>query len=212
LVVLALVGAFLLVPSMDQYRRILKKSEDVTQFFSSVVSEIDYIKNLKESYVKSESMELVNAGYKIDYAYRSGEYRTGFDYWNKLVFRFIPSQLLGKEFKESLMIKGSVFSELGKKTKERYNPNYILGTTETGIADAFVQFDYFGCLFFLFLGMFMKRMWVTTEETKNPFLQTFYSILLIDCLIALTHGTEFFFPAFLSSFVFLYIANKYARL
>jgi hypothetical protein len=212
LVVGALLGAFLLIPSMDQYRRILKKSDDASQFFSSVFSEIDYVKNLKDSYINSKSIELVNAGYIINHTYRTGEYRTGFDYWNKVVFRFIPSQLLGKEFKESLMIKGSVFSKLGKKSKQGFNPNYVLGTTDTGIGDSFLQFDYFGCLFFLFLGMFMKRIWVTTKETMNPIMQAFYSILLIDSLVALTHGTAFFMPSFLASFIFLYLGTLYSKI
>jgi hypothetical protein len=211
LVIASLVGAFLLIPSMDQYRRILKKSDDVSQFFSSVVSEIDYTKNLKDSYINSKSIELINAGYRINHAYRSGEYRTGLDYWNYLVFRFIPSQLLGKEFKQSLMVKGSIFSNPIKYTKQGYNPNYVTGTTETGIGDAFAQFDYFGCLFFFFLGMFMKRMWFTLTETRSPIVQTFYSILLIDCLIALTHGTSFFLPSFFASFMFMYAASLYSR-
>jgi hypothetical protein len=210
-VAFALFAAFILVPSTDQYRRILKSSEDIGQFFQRVASEVDYTKNLRDFYIHSESIELVNAGYKIQRVYQTGEYMLGFDYWNEMVKRFIPAQIFGKDFKESLFLEYSVFTKSYQINPKPYNPKYVVGTTATGIGDSFQQFDYFGCLLYLLFGIIMKRTWMTLKQTENPFVQVFYSIMLIECLISLTHGTSWFLPGFFSTFVFLNLANRISR-
>lgn len=210
LVVSALLAAVLLIPSMDQYRKLLKKSESAGQFIEGVFVDIDYSQNLQDFYTNPNSIELVNAGYEIEHTYRSGEYRLGFDYWNRLVFRFVPAQIVGRETKEFLMLEGSLFGK-HRGTNQNFNPNYILGTTNTGMGDSFHQFDYFGSLFFLFLGWFMRNLWFTTQQSMNPMMISFYSILLIECLIALTHGTAYFFPSFITLFAFLFMGKLFAK-
>lgn len=212
IVISFLVVAFFILPSMEQYRKILKTSDNTSQFLQRLTKEMDFGKNLRDFYIKSESIELINAGYQIDEVYRSGEYMLGFDYWNKMVFRFVPAQIVGKDFKKSLMLERSLLTKNYRLHYKPYNPNYMVGTTATGMGDSFQQFDYFGSLFFLLVGMFMRKVWVTIKETENYFLQTFYSISIIDSgIITLTHGTLWFFPNLLSTFVFLMIASLISR-
>lgn len=200
--------AFLVIPSMGQYRDILKTSDNTSQFFRRLFNEMDFSKNIHDFYVNSKSHELVNAGYMIDYTYRNGSYKMGSGYWNELVFRFVPAQVVGSDVKSALKL--SVNS--GKSQRSTYNPNYILGSTNTGIGDSFNQFDYLGSLFFLFVGLFMRRLWMTIKETESPFLQVFYAILLIEGVVSLTHGTTWFLPGFISALVFLSIAHKFSKI
>jgi hypothetical protein len=201
-----LVMSFLIIPSIGQYREILKTSKDTSQFLNRLVTEMDFAKNLHDFYSFSESIELANAGNVINYSYSNSDYKFGADYWNEIVFRFIPAQFVGRKIKEGLRIKFA-----SRSVRQMSYRNYIPGSTITGIGDSFIQFDYFGSLFFLFLGMFMKRLWFTINETKNPFLEVLYSVLLIECLISLTHGTIWYLPGFLSAFIFLSIAKQFSK-
>jgi hypothetical protein len=202
--------AFLIIPSMGQYRQILKTSSDTSKFFSRLFSEMDFKKNLSEFYSNTKSSELANAGFMIDYTYKYGDYKLGLGYWNELVFRFIPAQLLGKEFKNSLRIDESPLASSHDKSAV-HNVIYVLGSTPTGIGDAFTQFDYLGSFFFFFIGLFMRRLWSTIKETESPVLQVLYAVLLIEGVVSLTHGTVFFLPGFLSAFIFLSMALWYAK-
>jgi hypothetical protein len=198
-----LVMSFLIIPSTGQYRQILKTSKDTSQFFDRLVTEMDFAKNLHDFYTTSEIIELANAGRLINYSYNNGKYDFGTAYWNEIVFRFIPAQLVGKDLKEGLRIK---FASLS--AKKFVDPNYVTGATVTGIGDAFTQFDYFGSLFFFFVGAFMRRLWFTVNENKNPFLIVLYSILLVESIISVTHGTVWFLPGLLATLIFLTIAKN----
>ena len=203
--------SFLIIPSMGQYRQILKSSGDATTFFQRLFSEMDFKKNLKDFYSNAESIELVNGGYVIDYTYRTSGYTMGTGYWNEIVFRFVPAQIVGKETKKSLMVDFDLFTTKRNDIRE-YNPNYIVGGTSTGIADAFREFDYLGCLFFFFIAMFMKKIWFTINETKNHFIQVLYAILLIDGIISVTHSSSTYFPGLISIFIFLFLAQWISRI
>jgi hypothetical protein len=198
--------SLLVIPSMSQYRQILKTSKDTSSFFQRLFSEMDFQKNLKEFYINAKSIELVNGGYVIDYVYRTSNYRMGTGYWNALVFRFVPAQLVGGDIKKSLMLDFDLFAASRKDVKA-YNPNYIPGGTTTGMADAFREFDYWGCFFFFFVGIFMKRIWFTIKETRNHFLIVLYAIQLVDAIISVTHSTSTFLPGFISTFIFLFFAQ-----
>lgn len=204
LVIAGILAAFLIIPSIGQYRKIMSSSKDAKEFFNRLGKEMDFQKNLEEFYMSAKSYELVNAGYMIDHAYKTSEYHFGSSYWNQLVFRFIPAQIVGKETKAALMIPE-------KNADNRFNPNYVLGSTTTGIGDAFHQFDFFGSAFFFLVGLLMRSIWATVRRGFNPFYQVLYSVVLIECLVSLTHGTIWFLPGLISAFVFLYLAYRYSK-
>jgi hypothetical protein len=206
IIVFFMVLSLVIIPSMGQYRQILDSSENTSTFFQRLFSEMDFKKNLKEFYVNAKSIELVNGGYVIDYTYRTSNYRMGTGYWNEIVFRFVPAQIVGKETKKSLMVDFDFFAH-SRRDVRQFNPNYILGGTTTGMADAFHEFDYWGCLFFFFIAMFMKRIWFTITETKNHFLIVLYAIMLVDSIISVTHSTNSFLPGFISVLIFLFFAQ-----
>lgn len=211
IIVSFLVMAFLIVPSMGQYRQILKTSDNTSEFFQRLFSEMDFGKNLKDFYVNAKSIELVNAGYMIDHTYKNNDYTLGSGYWNELVTRFVPAQFVGPELKKALKLKVTLMPRSSDK-QAKYNPNYVLGSTNTGIGDSFKEFDYFGSFFFFLVGMFMRRLWHSIEETRNPFMQALYAVLLIEGVVGLTHGTTWFLPGFFTALIFLGLSHKYAKI
>jgi hypothetical protein len=199
-----------IMPSIGQYRQILKTSNSTSLFFHRLVTELDIGKNFNDFYMNAESYELVNGAYIMDYTYRSSDYELGFGYWNRLIFNFVPGQIVGVEEKKSLMIDLKLLSE-NRRDVRSTNPNYITGGTATGMADGFQQFDYFGSLFFLFVAMFMKKLWVTINDTGHHLLQVFYAILLVSSILSITHTTTGFFPPLIFAYIFLYLTHLFAK-
>jgi hypothetical protein len=69
-----------------------------------------------------------------------------------LVFGFVPGQIVGREFKESL--KFQLTDDAQEAGFEKST-----GTCETGIGEAFMAHGYFGCGLFFVLGSFMRWAW-----------------------------------------------------
>lgn len=79
-------------------------------------------------------------------------YNYGMMFWNQLVFGFVPAQFVGEDVKKALqfnLFDDSVLIRFDKPT----------GTCESGIAEAFMAFGYFGCVLFYFLGRWMRWLW-----------------------------------------------------
>ncbi len=81
-----------------------------------------------------------------------GHYTYGLHFWNQLVFGFVPAQFVGADFKSSLQFKLYDDSVLTRFEKDN-------GTCETGIAEAFMAFGYFGCALFFIMGASFRWLW-----------------------------------------------------
>lgn len=75
--------------------------------------------------------------------------------WNRLVFQFVPAQFLGADFKSSLMFEGSKASDV--LLRSGYSAS--LGSTITGIAEAYMEFSYLGSLVFFIFSWILGIAW-----------------------------------------------------
>jgi hypothetical protein len=124
------------------------------------------------------------------------------------VFRYIPGQLLGPAFKESLMIAASREKLEGELAGMDYvNPP---GSTVTGMGDSFQQFGYFGCLFFAALGVLFRRLWRAAVPRNALFAQLLYMQSCTCAMRAVTHWTLDFLPGLIYNLIFLGAAAVYA--
>jgi len=195
--------AMLAIPATATYRRYqLDQDWDA-------VRQVDWIGNFRDFLTGESVLELRNAAMLIEATGRSGEYELGAGYWNHLVFRYIPAQILGPKFKEMLMI------ERPREGLERelaamgyVNP---AGSTVTGMGDSFQQFGYCGCLFFAALGLGFRFLWRATAPSTALFAQLLYMQSCTSAMRAVTHWTLDFLPGFLYSVIFLGLAAWYAR-
>jgi hypothetical protein len=204
LIALSLAGAMLAIPATATYRQ-LRLDGDWNS-----VRQIELLDNFRRFLNDESVLELRNAAMLIDATRRSGGYQYGAGYWNHLVFRYVPAQILGQQFKESLMIKGNaelVDRELA--TLGYVNP---IGSTVTGLGDSFQQFGYFGCLFFALLGTFFRRMWQAASAPDSIFSQLLYIATCVSAMRAVTHWTLDFLPGIVYSTLFLGAAAWYAHL
>jgi hypothetical protein len=83
---------------------------------------------------------------------QGGHYTLGLHFWNSLVFSYVPAQILGHAFKDSLMIPLTDDTALLGFEKDN-------GTCESGIAEAFMAFGYLGFGLFFAMGAFIRRLW-----------------------------------------------------
>lgn len=201
--VLVLAATTLVIPATGTYRTL------VTEGGLEALRQLNLVENFRE-YLNEESiLELRNAAMVIEAARRSGEREFGKGYWDQLVFRFVPAQLVGKELKDKLMFRSSEERLSG----EIRHSEFIMsrGSTLTGMADSFQQFGYFGCLFFAVVAVGFRALWSAANQENAMFAQLFYIQLTTSAMRAVTHQTADFLPALAYNMVFLGVAFLYAR-
>jgi len=191
------------LPFTGVYRRIAQDHDwgellqiDAKQFF-------------KEYLEEGGNLELKNAAYIIQYAKRTENYQYGFGYWDNLVFNFIPAHIIGEKFKSLLMTKPREFMK--EKLSGYYSYTPPTGSTYTGIADAFLQFGYWGCLFFFLMGYYFKHLWFASVQGGSLYTQIFYIQMVSPAMLAITHGTINFPAEFFYNLIFLNLLMLYAK-
>jgi hypothetical protein len=193
----------LAIPATATYRR-FQSEQDWTS-----VRQIQLLANFQHFLNDESVLELRNAALLIEATQRSANYEYGAGYWNHLVFRFIPAQILGDKFKQSLMLHAS----RDGVERELAAFNYVNppGSTVTGLGDSFQQFGYLGCLVFALLAWFFTRLWSAATLPSHAFAQLLYIQSCTSAMRAVTHWTLDFLPGFIYSAAFLGLAAWYAR-
>jgi hypothetical protein len=196
LIVSALVFATLATPFTSIYRTVAKqRTWEVLPNISMVEVFRDYIE-------QATTLELKNAAMIIQARSQSGVYEYLKPYWDILIFRFVPAQIFGREFKEGLM---STTLE-GKRAflEEQVLYDVPGGTTPTGMGEAYEQFWYFGALIFAIISRFYKRLWRLAVEGsligRLIYCQTFSAGILV-----ITHSTVILVPIVMYNVLFVVI-------
>lgn len=166
----------LMMNSMGDYRAITKANDAPVW---DDISRIDVVGNLVKV-LDEGGEEYRNAIVRIDHAASTMDFDYGKFHWNRLVFSFVPAQVVGMDVKQSLMLP------MPPRALD-FNP--VLGTTETGMADAFESFWYFGAFKFFFLSHFVRRVWVTAN-TGEFAAQFTYVLSIIPAIHAISHQTD----------------------
>lgn len=183
LVVGAIVGAGIFIPITGAYR-MHAQEKGIGAF-----DQFDAVEMFMTGFSNGQAPEASMAANIIHVTDESEEYALGFGYWNTLVFRFVPAQLIGRETKEGLMLPAP-HVDLRRFHSRAIPP----GSTTTGIGDSFLEFGYLGCLVFAAIGVVLRNLWVTATEFKCLPVQILYVPILTTSLRALTHKTHEFLP------------------
>lgn len=195
-----IVFAMLIIPAIGDYRE--KAEEDPWLALTSLDLQKSFVNYFKIE--EDEVLELAVAAHVLDSYGFHGEYTFGASYWNEMVFRYVPGQLLGNDFKESLYIgERAVIYRNGYERPP--------GLTITGLADSFQQFSYFGFIFFFFLAGLFRHLWKMSLTQGNLLVQILYMLCVIQALLSVTHSTVVFFPGIFFSFIALWGAALYAK-
>lgn len=204
MVCVAILLAAVAIPATGTYRSIAAQGE------WHLLKEFSLVENFK-FWISEEQrvLELRNAAMIMEVVGDTANYSFGVGYWDELIWRFVPAQLLGAEFKEGLMIRRSDES----MENELFNRGYQIstGSTVTGIGDAFCQFGYFGALFFALVGWLFRWLWMAAVEHNSTIAQIFYIQISTTAMRAVTHQTVDFLPGVTYHLLFLGALVLYAR-
>lgn len=167
------------------------------------VADIDFVGNIKRLTEEGGS-ELRNALYIISAVDHNMEFDLGAFHWNRLVFAYVPRQLVGDD------IKNELYLPLGDVALEEYQYTGPAGSTVTGLSDAFQSFWYFGCLEFFLIAVIMQKLWLAARS-GNMTAQLLYMLLPVQAMQAVTHYTNNFLLPWPHMAIFLLPALLLAR-
>ena len=128
-----------------------------------------------------------NALYVIDYTAENWNFNFGLSLWNAMVKLYVPGQIVGAEFKESLYL------DLARHVYDdiflTYNFDFADGTTSTGFGSAFTDFGYLGAFYFFLIGYVLKILF-THGQAGFVWAQVAYMCFLPKVLVSFTHGHD----------------------
>ena len=183
-----LLGTFLM-NSMGDYRAITRaNSGPIWQ----EIGQIDVSANFRTT-LNEGGPEVRNAILRIDHTASSLEFDYGKFHWNRLVFNYVPSQLVGEATKRSMMLKVPAMAR---------DYNALVGTTETGMADAFQSFWYFGALKFFLISYLLSRLWASAQDGQMAG-QLTYMLSVVPATHVVSHQTDWVLMAWVHMILFL---------
>nr|WP_245312448.1 hypothetical protein [Rhizobium sp. R693] len=183
--------------SMGDYRNITRVNAAPVW---SDIANIDVVGNITEL-LSEGGPEMRNAVIRINSTDTTLDLDFGKVHWNHLIFAYVPAQLLGNNFKNALMLPMPI-------PGRDYNP--ATGSTETGMADAFQSFWYFGALKFFLLAYLMHRLWVSANAGEAS-AQVVYMLSIVPAMHAVSHQTDWVLTVWVHMLMFLLPALAYAR-
>lgn len=158
-----------------------------------------------EKVIEGNILELRNATLVMDYAAQLNYYGYGSQLWNTIVFQYVPGQLVGFDVKRSLQfnLNFDLVSYFGYKTST--------GTTLTGVGDSFMDFGFFGCLFFALMGYLYKTLWESTIKEKSIISTLLYVSLIDSAMVGISHGIGRFVNEFIFKAGVMFLVNYYCK-
>ncbi len=149
--------------------------------------------------------EVRNAINYVSAAFETSRHTFGLEYWNYLVFRYIPAQFVGRDLKNAVTV------DLDDLPATYYGYQRWIGTTYTGFADSYTAFSFLGALVFAGIAVFMRNLWHYAMLGSIQ-KQYFYCICITSALHAITHGTVWLIAFLPQAMIFSYPIFRYARL
>lgn len=156
-----------------------------------------------EGLLKEGGPEMRNAVSAIEWIDRSRAFDFGAHHWNQIVFSYVPAQLVGHDFKSSLLFDMPAIFPRG------FDPG--IGATWTGMADVFASFWYLGSVTFYGLAFVMGLLYRSAMEGVTVS-KIIYSLSTVPSMLAITHFTSEILIAWIHILIFLVPVFYYSRI
>lgn len=144
----AILAGFLMITFnavVSDYRDVMKKERrDIGELSSIPIGD-----RIRNSMFTADHDIINSLAFFVAYSSPSRPYRFGSDYWNGIIHRYVPGQFVGRNLKNSLMLKNDnvLWDDL------RYS--MPLGTTVFSAGGVFRNFGWFSPIFFFLYGSFL---------------------------------------------------------
>lgn len=138
--------------------------------------------------------EIYNAFVGMEALQVYGSYDFGAYNWNGIVKNYIPTVLVSRDFKDSLMFSNESNELVSYLTRS--------GSTMTGYFDSFLSFGLLGFIKFYVIGYIMGYFWRRREQSNISLM--LYFTLLTPGLHLLTHSSNYFFSELFFILIIVY--------
>ena len=128
----------------------------------------------------------------------------GLIHWNGFVNAYIPGQIVGNDFKNALIVN------LGDAAYQTFYHIPHMGSTHTGMSDAFTSFWYFGAAKFFIIAFIMAKLYHAADR-GHLVAQMLLMLVFVGALESITHSTDRFFMVWPKLIAFLLPALWYAK-
>lgn len=165
-----------------------------------VWQQVDFVGAIDRS--SKEAHDLVNAVFLIEYSNKWGHHTYGRQSWDRIVFQWVPAQILGADFKKSLMFGSE--ADYGQIEAE-FGHLRVGGTTPTGFGFSYQEFGIFGFVYFVLIGFLMGSVWRRAQR-GDLWMQAMYASFVAGALLSVTHNAMWLLvqvPLFYSAILIL---------
>ncbi|MER9200800.1 hypothetical protein NKH74_16505 [Mesorhizobium sp. M0933] len=107
-----------------------------------------------------QAPELTNAFYLMRLSSELGYHTWGAHSWDKIVFQWVPAQIVGQSLKDALMID----LDLTRTLADTLNYSTPTGSTSTAMGLAYLEFGPLGVLFFISTAYVLGKWWVRANS------------------------------------------------
>ena len=185
----AIALGLLLINSIGLYRSIMKDPTLTMKQKVSVLMNSELVEVSKDN-ISESGTEFENYVYMIAFYSTYGNLDYGAFHWNELVFSFVPGQIVGRDFKKSLMFDtGMSARDVSKVLLTRFGYEKGVGTTISGYADSYGSFAWMGWIKFLLIGLMMGALYRYADNGRFQ-AQMLYIFVLGTAMHAISHGTN----------------------
>ena len=184
------------------YIKQLRNEVNVSFILDRKVSINALANSIKEQSLESEIVPASDLRYAIsqmEVANQTLYFTWGAVHWNRIIDLFIPSQLVGNEFKEALkfnITKYNVRAYLGVET-------FKTGIMNTVLGESFKEFWLFGIVFIFLLFNFTKSIVRNTKKFEYTYFIVFVALITPSTVILTGSGTSLYIGN--SFFFYIYL-------
>jgi hypothetical protein len=191
--------------SMGIYRNIVVTRSDRPDW--SKLKDVDWTAGARDAFSEG-SPEITTGIYYMAGVSEEMAFDFGLSHWNTLVFNFVPAQIFGSEFKNSLCVPISDPSFLAEKY---FSYTKSSGSTVTGMGDCYNSFWYFGVMKFFVIAYIMQMIF-RHSCLGSIKAQVLYLYMMTMALHTITHGTGWFLSPWIHLLIFWFPLIYWAKL
>jgi len=187
-IAIAMVVGMLLVFAVGELRQLsLVEGSERTWVAVSDLSEVKFLE--ATPFVNEmNSPELNNAFNIVRFSHDYHIHTFGATSWNRVVFQWVPAQIVGATTKRALMIDTNVPQNIAAI----YNEDYRVGAAVTAMGEAYLEFWFFGATFFFATAFMMGRWWRQSHQGNRVAMMLYASGLPVAVLMPTAYAIYFF--------------------
>lgn len=176
--------------------------------FADALAEIDYVAATMGEGRRIETSEFALGAAWAAAVHRDAVFNFGTRYWDVLVHRHVPGQIVGYDLKSNLQF------QINPDLSRYFDSRFVTGLTLTGFYDAFAAFWFLGVVVFWAIARILRCLYDAASRGEI-WAQYAYAYLSVDAVLSITHGTVQFFAGMplllLPSAAIFFFASSHKR-